>query len=244
MDANGSATTNISQCTIYNTIHHYSSVSQTKITSTTTASEEATDDNIPCINSTDGQTERVIHDWLASASISHHEVASDLSFDNAAKILYKDLYSQRRSAIWQRSENISQMQMPSENLSSLAVLLAAPHSKQMIPALNWQLLQGEPICYREQMVLYTKRNPVFLASLFLKRSSSDWNLNHMLSWLSEMIINVRKLCMRPMVLFTINIETSWTGSDFKLQVLRIVQNRRFNNRNWTCHKDSSISSVT
>ncbi|TFK66808.1 hypothetical protein BDN72DRAFT_129134 [Pluteus cervinus] len=166
MDANGSATTNISQCTIYNTIHHVTYASETKITSTTTAPEETIKD-LDC-----------------------------------------------RPVVWQRSERISQMQFHLESVASTAALISAPHNRQMIPLLDWRLLQG-PIRRREQMEYYAKRDPLFVASLFLKSSPENRDLDWMLSWLSETVINVHKLCTQPMVLITLNEEVSYTGRHLK-----------------------------
>lgn len=105
------------------------------------------------------------------------------------------------------------MQHHPEFITSVANLLAAPHSKQMIPTIDWRLLQG-PIVYREQMDRYAKRDPIFAASLFLK--SSSWDLDWMLSWLSQIVINVHKLCTRPMLLMTISQELSYDGRRFQL----------------------------
>ncbi|TFK66809.1 hypothetical protein BDN72DRAFT_880039 [Pluteus cervinus] len=222
MDANGSATTHISHCTVYNTIHHVTYASETKITSTATAREETkimstiapeeTIEEIPHTNSTESKAKRAIeyyYNRLASMPISHREVSSELSFQESYNMLLKDVIRLRRPAIWQESGRISQMQIHSEHFTSVPALVAAPHSRQMVPLVDWRLLQGS-IGHWEQMEHYAKRDPVFVASLSFEAGSDDLDLDWMLSWLSEMVINVQKLCTQPMLLLTLNGEMSYT----------------------------------
>lgn len=100
------------------------------------------------------------------------------------------------------------MQYHPEFCTWVANLLAAPHIKQMAPYLDWRLLQG-PIRCRKQMGRYAKQDPVFTASLSFK--SSSWDLDSALSWLSQTVINVHKLCTQPMLLMTFSSELSYDG---------------------------------
>ncbi|TFK59037.1 hypothetical protein BDN72DRAFT_865476 [Pluteus cervinus] len=188
-----------------------------KITSTTTASEETIEGvaEIPRINSTDSRVERIRNHWLTSTPISHREVSSGLPFHNSYQTLLEDFHLRRRSVIWQESESISQMQVHSECISSMAANCVARRHKQMIPLLDWRLLQG-PMGSREQMNRYAKRDPIFVASLVSKRNPVGSNLDQMLSWLSETIINVQKLCTQPMLLITLNAEMTYIGEEIKL----------------------------
>ncbi|TFK58793.1 hypothetical protein BDN72DRAFT_906408 [Pluteus cervinus] len=189
---------------------------ETKITPT--AASEETIEEIPHINSTDSWGDALTRckDQFASMPILHREVSSGLSFNESCNMLTDDLEDERHAVIWQESERLSQMQIHSGYASSTIALFAAPHSKRMIPWLDWRLLQG-PIGCREQMEQYAKRDPLFVASLFLKlKASSDYlDLDQMLSWLSETVINVHKLCTKPMVLITLNEELSYANWDFK-----------------------------
>ncbi|TFK66812.1 hypothetical protein BDN72DRAFT_843748 [Pluteus cervinus] len=223
MDANGSATTQMSHCTVYNTIHNVTYASETKITTTTTAREETNITSTTAPEEVIEEIPRITTDRLAegytrypnrfaSTPITHREISSGLSFQESFVMLNADIGARRRSVIWQESERISRMQVHSEFFSSTAALAAAPHRKQLVPVVDWRLLQG-PIGYREQMERYAKRDPLFVASLFLK--SADLDLDWMLLWLSEAVINVHKLCTTPMVLITANTEASWTRSNFK-----------------------------
>ncbi|TFK60765.1 hypothetical protein BDN72DRAFT_850266 [Pluteus cervinus] len=207
MDAKDSCMTYISHCTVNNTIHKYSSASETKITATTTAAEE-TIDEIPPINSEDTQSEsgyRRYRDKLATMPLAFHEVSSKLSFAKSYDLLSAD-FCQRtaRSIVWQEGERISQMQTHVDYLWSIASVTLRPNTKQMLPVVDWRLLQGPTRCTMEKMEYYAKRDPLFVASLLWK--SDGWNLDRMLLWLSEAVINVHKLCTQPMLLITISEE--------------------------------------
>ncbi|TFK59196.1 hypothetical protein BDN72DRAFT_851393 [Pluteus cervinus] len=162
MNAKDNATIHISHSTVYNTINHVTYGSKTKITSMMTSSRE-TRKEIPHVNPTDSLAEgaRKVNHLLASRPISHREVESGVSFEESWNMLMANFKSDHRLVIWQMSRRISQMQLHSEFVSSAVGALAiAPHSRRIIPFLDWRLLQG-PIGYRGQMEHYAKRDPLF-----------------------------------------------------------------------------------
>ncbi|TFK59195.1 hypothetical protein BDN72DRAFT_966137 [Pluteus cervinus] len=209
MDAKDNATTYISHCTVNNTINHVTYASETKITSTTMASEETIEE----IYSLKRLGEQATQRWITPPTISR-EVSLELFFQESCKMLWDDFSRRRPSVIWQESERIFQMQEHLEDLSSLAAIVAAPRGdKEMIPLLDWRILQ-EPIGSTEQMERYAKQDPLFVASLFTKPSPLGRDLDQMLERLSETVIKMHKLCSRPMVQITLNQDVWYTGWDF------------------------------
>ncbi|TFK59047.1 hypothetical protein BDN72DRAFT_851486 [Pluteus cervinus] len=109
--------------------------------------------------------------------------------------------------------------MPPERLTLIAAMLAAPHSRRMVPILDWWLLEG-PRGHRERMEHYAKQNPVFVGSLFPELSIWQGRLDKMLSWVYEMVIGVYKSCTQPMLLLTLKMELSYTGQDISTSIPR------------------------
>ncbi|TFK60766.1 hypothetical protein BDN72DRAFT_904694 [Pluteus cervinus] len=120
-------------------------------------------------------------------------------------MLIADLrHTKRRSVLWQESKYISRMQAPSEWASSLAAI--AQGDRRIVPLLDWRLVEG-PIGNREQMERYAKRDPLFVGSLSFPKSRADnWDLDRILAWLSNMIMNIQRLCTKPMLLITLDAE--------------------------------------
>ncbi|TFK59039.1 hypothetical protein BDN72DRAFT_947877 [Pluteus cervinus] len=206
MNAKDSATIHISHSTVYNTINHVTYGSETKITSMMTSSRETRKGaaEIPRVNPIDSPAKSVHWPW-ASPMISHRKVSSELSFTELYRMLIADLrHTKRRSVLWQESKYISRMQAPSEWTSSLAAI--AQGDRRIVPLLDWRLVEG-PIGNREQMERYAKRDPLFVGSLSFPKSRADnWDLDRILAWLSNMIVNIQRLCTKPMLLITLDAE--------------------------------------